>query len=126
MRFALLVWDFDGTLADSLLFGLELFNRLAQPLGLRPISDPEAVRHMSARQFMRQHGISYWRLPRLVRQFHAATQAYAHQLRLYPDVAALLPSLQAIGLRCGILSSNSETNIRTTLRANGAEDYFEF
>jgi phosphoglycolate phosphatase len=126
MRFSLLIWDFDGTLADSLALALELFNRSSAVWGYRPVTDVEAVRHLSARQFMRQHGISWWRLPRLVRYFHAEAAAYASQLRLYPPVAEMLPPLREAGLRFGILSSNSEANIRATLRANGQEEAFEF
>jgi phosphoglycolate phosphatase len=126
MRFSLLIWDFDGTLADSLALALELFNRASTVWGYRPVTDVEAVRHLSARQFLRQHGISWWRLPRLVRYFHAEAAAYASQLRLYPQVAELLPRLREAGLRLGILSSNSEANIRATLQANGQEEAFEF
>lgn len=126
MRFSLLIWDFDGTLVDSLALALELFNRSSAVWGYHPVRDVEAVRHLSARQFMRQHGISWWRLPRLVRYFHAAAAAYASQLRLYPQVAEILPALREAGLRLGILSSNSEANIRATLQANGQEETFEF
>lgn len=126
MRYALLIWDFDGTLADSLLFGLELYNRLAATLGCRPITDPQAVRHLPARQFLRQHGISLWRLPRLVRRFHAETAAHAADIRLYPGIPDVLAALHRAGIHMGILSSNSEANIRTTLQANAAEGYFDF
>jgi phosphoglycolate phosphatase len=126
MRYRLLLWDFDGTLADSLMFGLELYNRLAASLGCRPIQDPQQLRHLSTRQVLRHCGISLWRLPRLVRRFHAAAAAGAAQIRLYPLLEELLPLLQAAGVRMGIVSSNSEANIRQTLRANAAESYFEF
>jgi phosphoglycolate phosphatase len=126
MRFSLLIWDFDGTLVDSLPLALELFNRWSEPLRYKPVTDPQAVRHMSAREFMRQHGISWWRLPRLVRHFHAVTATYAPQLRLHEAVAEMLPQLRQAGVRLGILSSNSEANIRATLQANGQEELFEF
>jgi phosphoglycolate phosphatase len=126
MRFSLLIWDFDGTLVDSLPLALELFNRWSATLGYKPVTDPQAVRHMSSREFMRQHGISWWRLPRLVRHFHSVASAYAPQLRLHEPMAELLPQLRRAGLRLGILSSNSEENIRTTLQANGVEGLFEF
>jgi len=126
MPFKLVVWDFDGTLVDSLAVSLEIFNRYAAELRYRPIDDPDAVRSMGAREFMRHHGISMWRLPRLVKKFHAAAAAEVESLKLYPGLTEALSALRAGGVRLGILSSNQEDNIRRCLRTNGAEEYFAF
>ena len=39
MSFKLVVWDFDGTLADSLPTAVGIFNRLAPEMGFRPVED---------------------------------------------------------------------------------------
>ncbi|MBX9579876.1 MAG: HAD-IA family hydrolase [Gemmataceae bacterium] len=122
----LLVWDFDGTLADSMPAGLGIYNRLAPELGIRPIADPAAARGMTTRQFLRHHRIRFWRLPRLVRRFQAAAAADADKLRLFPGLPEVLADLRGRGVRHGILSSNSEGNIRRCLAANGVEGLFDF
>jgi phosphoglycolate phosphatase len=122
----LIVFDFDGTLADSLAAGLEIFNRLAPDLGYRPVEDPDAVRALPTREFLRRHGIPLWRLPRLVRRFHAAAAEGADRLRLFAGLTEVLPELRARGVRLGVLSSNREDNIRRCLRANGSEGHFAF
>jgi phosphoglycolate phosphatase len=126
MPIRLIVWDFDGTLADSMPAGLRIFNRLAPELGIRPIADPAAARAMSSRQFLRHHRIRFWRLPRLVRKFQAAAAAEADKLRLFPGLPEVLADLRGRGVRHGILSSNSEGNIRRCLAANGVEGLFAF
>src|SRR5262245_14827084 len=126
MPFKLVVFDFDGTLADSRAVALDIFNRLAAELRYRPVEDVEAVRSMTTRQFMKHHGISIWRLPRLVRKFHAAAAEEADKLKFYPGLAEALAGLHANGTRLGILSSNREDNIRRCLRANAAEEFFAF
>jgi phosphoglycolate phosphatase len=126
MPFKLVVCDFDGTLVDSLDSSLEIFNRLAGELRYRPIDDPTAARSMSTRQFLKHHGISIWRLPRLVRRFHAAAAERAEHLRLHAGILQELEHLHRGGIRLGILSSNKEENIRRTLRANAAEECFAF
>ncbi len=122
----LVVWDFDGTLADSMAAGLGIFNRLAGELGFKPVEDPALARTMSSREFMKVHGITLWRLPRLVRHFRAAAAAVADQLVLFPGLAEVLEGFRDRGVRLGILSSNREDNIRRCLRANGAEEHFAF
>jgi HAD superfamily hydrolase (TIGR01549 family) len=126
MPFKLVVFDFDGTVADSLMTALGIFNRFAAELRYKPIEDTEAVRSMTTRQFMKHHGISLWRLPRLVRKFHAAAAEEAEKLKLYPGLPEMLATLHTDGVRLGILSSNKEENIRRCLRVNGAEEFFAF
>jgi phosphoglycolate phosphatase len=126
MRYPLVVFDFDGTLADSLGPALASYNRIAPGLGLRSIVDLEAARSMPTRRLLRQLGIRFWRLPRVVRAFQEAAAEYAGDLRLHDGVAAMLHGLSARGHRLGILSSNREDVIRACLRANGVEELFAF
>ena len=55
MRYKLILWDFDGTLADTFGCSLRIYNDLADQHGFRRIDDPEAVRSMSTVAFLRQH-----------------------------------------------------------------------
>jgi len=126
MPYKLIVWDFDGTVVDSGPLMLAVFNRLAPELRYRPVDDPEAARSLSTREFLRRHGISLWRLPRLIRRFHAAAAEEAENIKLFPGLSDSLASLRAAGFRLGILSSNKEETIRRCLRANGAEGQFAF
>lgn len=122
----LIVWDFDGTLADSLPGMVAIFNRLAPELGYKPVTDVAAARGLTTRQFLKQHGISLWRLPKLVRKYHAAAAGHADAVKLAAGLADVLADLAARGHRLGVLSSNREDNIRRTLRANGVEHHFAF
>jgi phosphoglycolate phosphatase len=126
MRYRLVVFDFDGTLADSLGPAVELFNKLAPDLRLRPIVDIEAARSTPTRKFLRQHGIRFWRLPRVIRAFQAAAAVHADQIRLHDGVATVLEGLRSQGHRLGVLSSNREETIRACLRAAGVEHHFDF
>src|SRR5579885_1166157 len=126
MRYSLVVFDFDGTLADSLGVALATYNRIAPGLGLRPIEDVEAARTTPTRQLLKRLGVRFWRLPRIIRAFQAAAAEHAGDLRLHDGVAAVLAGLRGRGHRLGILSSNREDAIRACLRANGIEELFDF
>src|SRR5262245_1501707 len=126
MPFKLIVWDFDGTIVDSLAASVGIFNRLASELGHRPVEDLTAARALTTRQFLRHHGVSLWRLPRLVRRFKAAAAEEADKLRLFPGLPAAFAELHAGGTRLGILSSNNEETIRRCLRASAVEEFFAF
>jgi phosphoglycolate phosphatase len=126
MRYRVIVWDFDGTLADTLTLALATYNDLAAQYGCLPVEDAAAVRSMATRTFLRQHRISWWRLPRLVRAYHAATKDRMATIRLFDGVPEVLRSLKASGCRQGVLSSNSADNVRACLSASGVEEVFDF
>ena len=102
MSIKLVVWDFDGTLADSLPTAVGIFNRQAPELGYRPLADVNAARGLPTRKFLKQQGISFWRLPRLVRKYRAAAAEEADKLKLIAGLPAALAALAATGVRLGV------------------------
>lgn len=120
-----LIFDFDGTLADSLPAAVAVFNQLAPRFRLRAV-DLDTARHTPTRELLKQTGVRCWRLPGLTRAFQAAVAEHMPTLRLWPGMAEVLQGLHADGRVLGILSSNSEGNVRTCLRANGVEGCFRF
>jgi phosphoglycolate phosphatase len=126
MRYDLIVWDFDGTLADSFDLAVSVYNDLALRHGLRPIESPASLRGMTTRAFLRQHNIPLLHLPRLLKEHQAAARDRMGSVRLFDGVPDLLSRLREGGSRLGILSSNAAENIRACLAANGVEGLFEF
>ena len=126
MNYRLVVFDFDGTLADSLASSVRIFQQIGPGLGLKPFDDLAAARSMPSRKVLKRVGVTFWKLPKVVRAFQAAVAEHAHELKLHPGVPDALAALHARGTRLGILSSNREDNIRTCLAANGVEPLFAF
>jgi phosphoglycolate phosphatase len=126
MRYQLIVWDFDGTLADTMALALESYNSLAARHGFTPVEDPASLRGLSTREILRKHGISLLWLPLLMKEYLAATRGRMQDMRLFAGMADIVRTLKAQGCRQGILSSNSADNIHLCLGANGAADLFDF
>ena len=108
MAYRLMVFDFDGTLADSLVTAVGIFNRLAAEYGYRPIEDVAAARALTTRRFLKQHGIGFWRLPRLVRRYQAEAAEEAGRIAMFPSLAKAFAELRARSVRLGVLSSNRD------------------
>ncbi len=126
MTFRLVVFDFDGTLADSMLASIRIFQEIGPGLGLKPFDDLEAARNMPTRKVLKAVGCTFWKMPKVIRAFQAKAAEHAPHLKLHPGVADALAALHARGTRLGILSSNQEANIRKCLAANGVEQLFGF
>jgi phosphoglycolate phosphatase len=126
MRYRMVVWDFDGTLADTLALAVATYNALAARHGFRPVADPAAVREMGSLAFLRHHRIPLRRLPLLLREYRAETRSRMAEVRLFEGLPAVLARLRAAGVVQGVLSSNSAENIERCLRANGVGAEFAF
>jgi len=126
MNYRLMVFDFDGTLADSMAASVAIFRKIGPGLGLKPWDDLPAARGMPTRAMMKAVGITFWKLPKVVREFQREAAEHASELKLQPGMAEALESLAARGIPLGILSSNREDNIRKCLAANGVEQLFAF
>lgn len=121
-----IVFDFDGTLVDSLEHSIAAFRRIAPRFRLNLDLDLATARTIPTRDLFRQMGVRFWKLPRLIRAFQSEAALDAPNLKLFPGIAGLLADLAVRGVRLGILSSNREDAIRACLRANEVEDRFAY
>ncbi len=126
MNYRLVLWDFDGTLADSLKLALEIYNRIAPKYKALPTYDPDSLRGLPAREIMKRHNVRCHRFPFLIREFLIEQRRRISEVGLHEGIAETLESITKAGLRQAIVSSNSEQNIRACLEQHGVLEHFEF
>jgi phosphoglycolate phosphatase len=119
-RAPIAIFDFDGTIADSLDLVIREYNRLAPRFRVRPLEAQALprLRAMKPQAAMKEYGISFWKLPWLVRSMRSAMHAHAEALQPFPDIIPTLRALARQGCRCSILSTNSNANIARFLARN--------
>ncbi|KAB7728083.1 HAD hydrolase-like protein [Rudanella paleaurantiibacter] len=117
MKYQLVIFDFDGTLADSFSLFLRTFNAVAGQYGTRPILDTElnTLRTMGARGLIRHFGIAPWKVPFIAYSVRRRMAQSITEVRLFEGIPELLTQLNQAGVRLAIVSSNSEANIRRVL-----------
>lgn len=117
MAYSLVIFDVDGTLADSLPFLLSVFNQLASQHGFLTISmqDVPRLRQLPARQIMRELQLPLYKLPRVSQQFIQLMRQHAAQIPLFPGIDQVLQQLAARGVQLAIVSSNARPTVRHLL-----------
>jgi phosphoglycolate phosphatase len=126
MNYDLIIWDFDGTIADSLPRMAEIYNEMAAEQGLLPISNTAAARELTIREFLKEHRIPLHKVPFLTGKFLAAQKQHSQPLEVFPGVADVIHELRQSGLRMGVVSSNDPETVGECLRRHNLEECFEF
>ncbi|HEY5741937.1 MAG TPA: HAD-IA family hydrolase [Terrimicrobiaceae bacterium] len=123
----LLVFDFDGTIADTFDAGVVILNKLAEEFGFRPLqpTDLEKAREMRTRQLVKFLGIPTRKMSRIARRGSEELHRCIHSIQPLPGMPEALRELHAMGYSLGILTSNTELNVQIFLRSHGLE-IFDF
>lgn len=124
----LIIFDFDGTLADTLGALLRITNRLAPEFGYPQISDEQLanLKYLSAWEIIKISKVALWKLPFLLKRVKEEFPGEVQSVKLFPGVIELLTTLKSQGYRLGIVSSNAEANIRSLLKQHQIEHLFDF
>jgi phosphoglycolate phosphatase len=129
MKYKLVIFDFDGTLADSLPFFLGAADRLADKYRFKRLSeqDLETVRDYGARRMLQHVGLPAWKVPLVATEFRRMMARDIRQIALFDGVEQALRALAGRGAMLAVVSSNSLENVRTVLGEDlaGAIAHFE-
>lgn len=113
----MVIFDFDGTLADSAAWMIRAVNPMARRFGFKTVTDDEIdmLRGRSTREVIRYLGISPWKLPMIAAHGKKLMAADCDSIPLFPETPGMLKALHQAGLRLAVVSSNSEHTIRAVL-----------
>lgn len=117
MNYKLIIFDFDGTLADSFPFLISVFNQLADQYGFKKVQAEEipALRQYDARTMMKYSGLPLWKLPFVANKFISLMDNNIKSIRLFEGVDDLLRNLSRSEVKMAVVTSNSFDNVKNVL-----------
>ncbi|HRN70488.1 MAG TPA: HAD-IA family hydrolase [Candidatus Woesebacteria bacterium] len=121
-----IIFDFDGTIADSYLVTYRIYNELAQKHNLRPIpeSDIPILRTMKPFELLSYFHIPFHKIPFLLFEGRNLFKKYVHELKPIPGIKGVLEQLHKT-YQLGILTSNNAENVEYFLKKHTLE-LFDF
>jgi phosphoglycolate phosphatase len=120
------VFDFDGTIADSEEVCFRLLNEIGSELGYREVTraDLQALKQMNYPERLQYLGIPMYRVPFLSIQARRRYRLLQDSLAPFPGIPEALLRLRQAGAKLHVLSSNSVENIQHFLQRHSM-DVFE-
>ena len=122
------IFDFDGTVANTLESVVRIVNDHADHFGYRTISaeDIPYLQGKKPTEILSHLGISFFKLPLWIRKIHSEINKEIINMKLTADIFPLLSDLHLDEKRnLGIITSNTEENVMQFLSKNKI-DFFDF
>ncbi len=115
--YRLAIFDFDGTLADSLPWLRAAFSELAGELGFRAPDDAdvEVLRRSAPRDAMALLRVSRWKIPLIAARLRRRMARELAAIRAFDGVDEVLRRLDEAGVTLAVVSSNSQRNAERVL-----------
>lgn len=128
MRYSLLIFDLDGTLADSFPWFVSSLNDVADAFRLRrvPEDEIEPLRHSDAREIIHRLGVPAWKLPMIARHMRKLKTGKLNEIGLFPGVDTMLRTLKDGGTKLALVSSDHEANARVLLGDENAALFSDY
>lgn len=115
--YRLVLFDFDGTLANSLPWLKNVFGDLAREFGFRSpdAGEQEQLRRIPPRDALALLRVPRWKMPFIAARARRRMAAELDAVRIFDGVDVVLRRLHQAGVVLAVVSSNSRPNVERVL-----------
>lgn len=115
--FRLVIFDFDGTLADSFGWFLDTFDAIADRFEFKRLDRDriEDFRSLTAQELMRLHGVPLWKVPMIAAHARTLQGRNLDAIKPFAGMPDVIAGLHAQGTAIAVVTSNARSNVETVL-----------
>lgn len=123
-----IIFDFDGTIANTLATVIEIYNKIAPEYNCKTVEydNISRLQGMQVAGLMKEHGISHIILAILLIRIRKELHINIDNVKPFIGIEEELNKLKTAGYQLGIMSSNSQKNVRVFLETNKIDHLFDF
>lgn len=128
MAIKVIIFDFDGTLADSRDVFVDIVNRLAPTFGYQPVgtAELEELASLSSEEIIERANICRLKIPFILRRVKQELNKEIEDLKPISQIENSLLQLKEEGYQLGIITSNLRENVEIFLKNNHLDELFNF
>lgn len=123
-----IILDFDGTIADTLGMAIKIYNRIAPEYDCKTITeeDWELIRTKRPQELLKVYGVTNLKLVLILLRVRKEMSRLIPEIVPVMNIPDALRVIKNSGLRLGILTSNSRSNVNAFLKTNGLSEVIDF
>ena len=123
----ILIFDFDGTIADTLHHLVDIGNRLSDEFNFRRIElhEIDNLKDKTAMEITHHLQVPFLKIPAIVARARKELNQNIHSIDIVEGLEKVLADLKTLGHQIGILTTNSANNVHQFLD-NHRLDVFDF
>jgi HAD superfamily hydrolase (TIGR01549 family) len=122
-----IIFDFDGTIANTMEHVKDIFNEIAVEFNFRKIEESEwkKTKEIKTKDIFKKIGVSFFKLPKILKRVGEIVSKKIEKFRPIDGIKEALGWLNGEGYVLGILTSAEEKNVIAFLKNNHI-DFFDF
>ncbi len=119
------LFDFDGTIADTFSVCVDIANKNASKFGFRKIKTDEfeMLRGMTPFELLKEFKIPFYKVPFFIKKVQLELYEGMDKVAIFPGMKKVIESLHKKNYLLGIITSNTEENVRRCLEANNVSAF---
>jgi phosphoglycolate phosphatase len=123
-----IIFDFDGTLADTYDAIVEIANRLSEEFGYQPVDRAKLsyFKQLSSTEIIKESQISVFKIPFLLKRVKQELGQEIDKLKPISGIDDCLFELKERGYSLGIITSNIKENVLAFLENNHWQTLFDY
>jgi len=124
----MIIFDFDGTIADTFDESYNIYNELAPRYKCKQVTlkEREILRNKKPQEFLKKYGITKMKIALLLLKGRRKMQKKMGKMKPIKDIVRVIKSIKSLGFKMGIMTSNSKKNVKIFLENNGLSKEFDF
>jgi len=124
----IIIFDFDGTIANTLDAVVDIYNRIAPDFRCKIVKQEDRKKLQAKRpqEFLKDYGVTNFKLPFLLLRVRKELHGEIKNINPIEGMVQALKDIKDAEFNLGIMTSNSKENIATFLELHGLNSVFDF